>query len=78
MPHNPSAMTPHDLVECLRAASERNPAHSLYGEAADCIERLADRINHLANVNDGLRETLDAQRAGLAELKAMLLAEKSA
>ena len=68
----------HEFVEGLREAAERNPAHSLYLEAADLIERLAGRVNHLTNINDGLRETLDAQRAGLAELKAMLVAEKSA
>lgn len=46
-------------------------------EAAEFIERLADRINHLTNVNDGLRETLDEQRKGLGELREML-AVKSA
>lgn len=51
---------------------------ALLDDARYHIERLRDRINHLTNVNDGLRETLDAQRAGLAELKALLVAEKSA
>jgi hypothetical protein len=64
-----------ELAERLRDYSVREKP--LRDEAADLIERMADRINHLTNVNDGLRETLDSQRTGLAELKAML-AEKSA
>jgi hypothetical protein len=51
---------------------------TLLTDAQVVIEQLRGRVNHLTNVNDGLRETLDAQRAGLAELKAMLVAEKSA
>jgi hypothetical protein len=47
-------------------------------EMARLIIELNERINYLTNVNDGLRETLDAQRAGLAKLRAMLVAEKPA
>ena len=39
------------------------------------ITEAADLINHLTNVNDGLRETLDVQREGLAELRAMVAPE---
>src|SRR5690242_7508524 len=45
-------------------------------DAADLIERLADRVNHLTNVRDGLRETLAEQRRGLAELRAMCAPEQ--
>jgi hypothetical protein len=68
-----------DITERLRDETERAlNGEDLCVEAADLIEQLHGRVNHLTNVNDGLRETLDAQRAGLAELKAMLVAEKSA
>jgi hypothetical protein len=47
-------------------------------EMARLIIELNERINHLTNVNDGLRETLDEQRKGLAELHTMTAPEQSA
>jgi hypothetical protein len=80
----------HDLAERLndeamrlqgrgidRGCVDSSLAGSLAIEAAELIERQADRINHLTNINDGLRETIDELRAGLAELKSMCAPEQS-
>jgi chromosome segregation ATPase len=51
---------------------------NLLSAAREEILRLEGRVNHLTNVNDGLRETIDDLRTGLAELKAMCAPEQSA
>jgi methyl-accepting chemotaxis protein len=62
-----------EFVERLRDETEQaHNGQDLCAEAANLIERLTDRINHLTNVNDGLRETIAETRQGLAELRAMI------
>jgi methyl-accepting chemotaxis protein len=65
--------TATELIERLRDSEDRAMnGEDLCVQAADTIELLLERINHLTNVNDGLRETLDEQRKGLAELRTMV------
>jgi hypothetical protein len=72
-----------DLAETLRYEAEIadgiskglfDAAH----DAADLIERYADRVNYLTNINEGLCETISEMRAGLVELREMCAPEKSA
>lgn len=64
-----------ELAESLRWHSDAlKSAAKDCEQASDLILRLADSNNDLRNINAGLQETLDEQRRGLAELKAMMSA----
>jgi hypothetical protein len=55
---------------CLNDGAE--DIAKLLDEARDALLDERHKVNHLTNVNDGLRETIATLRSGLADLKAMV------